>query len=81
MTSKTLAIFFILYSIIINRQQKYRKLKKNIQTTKSQRSDIERLNLIEERKTMGIDKIIKQTKRLITTYEIIKNNSFFQYIK
>ena len=67
--------------MIINRQQKYRKLKKNIQTTKSQRSDIERLNLIEERKTMGIDKIIKQTKRLITTYEIIKKISFFQYIK
>ena len=49
--------------------------------TKSQRSDIERHNLIEERKAMGIDKIIKQTKRLITIYEIIKKIFFFQYIK
>ena len=76
MTSKALAIFFILYSIIINKQQKYQELKNKIKMTKSQRSDIEWHNLIEERKAMGIDKIIKQTKRLITIYEIIKKISF-----
>ena len=81
MTSKTLAIFFILYSMIINRQQKYRKVKKNIKTTKSQRSHIQRHNLIEECKAMGIDQVIKETKRLITIYEIIKTICFFEYIK
>ena len=81
MASKKLAIFFILYSTMINRNQKYRKLKKNIKTTHSQRSDIERHNLIEERKAMGIDKVIKETKRLITIYEIIKMIRFFEYIK
>ena len=52
---------------IINEEKKYRELKKNIRMINSQRSDTERINLIEEGKKIGINEVIKRN-------EIINNS-------
>ena len=44
---------------IINENKKYRELKEGIKMMNSQRSDTEKINLIEEGKKIGIDEIIK----------------------
>ena len=44
---------------IINEEKNYQELKKSIRMTKSQRSDTEKINLIEEGKKIGIDEVIK----------------------
>ena len=40
---------------IINEEKKYRELKKSIRIMNSQRSDVEKINLIEEGKKTGIN--------------------------
>ena len=40
--------------IIINEEKNYRELKENIRIMNSQRSDVEKINLIEEGKKIGI---------------------------
>ena len=40
---------------IINEEKKYRELKKSIRIMNSQRSDVEKINLIQERKKVGIN--------------------------
>ena len=52
---------------IINEEKKYRELKESIRMMNSQRSDTEKINLIEEGKKIGIDEIIKHN-------EIINNS-------
>ena len=52
---------------IINEERNYRQLKERIRMMNSLRSDTEKVNLIEEGKKIGIDKIIKPN-------EIINNN-------
>ena len=47
---------------IINEERNYRKLKEPIGMMNSQRSDTEKINLIEEGKKMGIDGIIKHNQ-------------------
>ena len=47
---------------IINEEKKYRELKESIRMMKRQRSDTERINLIEEGKKIGIDKVIKRNE-------------------
>ena len=47
------------YMIIINEERNYRELKESIRMMHSQRSDTERMNLIEEGKKIGIDEVIK----------------------
>ena len=44
---------------VINEQRKYRELKESIRMMKSQRSDVEKHNLIEEGKKIGINEVIK----------------------
>ena len=44
---------------IINEEQKYRELKENIRMTNRQRSDVEKISLIEEVKTIDINEVIK----------------------
>ena len=46
--------------IIINEEKSYRELKENIRMMNSQRSDTEKINLIEEGKKIGIDEVIKR---------------------
>ena len=46
----------------INEEKKYRKLKESIRMMNSQRSDAEKINLIEEGKKIGISEVIKRNE-------------------
>ena len=59
------------FMIIINKEKKYRELKESIRKMNSQRSDVEKVSLIEEGKKIDINEVIKHN-------EII-NNSLKQY--
>ena len=59
------------FMIIINEEKKYRELKESIRKMNSQRSDVEKVSLIEEGKKIDINEVIKHN-------EII-NNSLKQY--
>ena len=50
------------FIIITNEERNYRELKERIRMMKSQRSDSEKINLIEEGKNIGIDKVIKRSE-------------------
>ena len=50
------------FTTIIDEEKKYRGLKESIRMINSQRSDTERINLIEEGKKIGINKVIKQNE-------------------
>ena len=52
---------------IINEEKKYRELQKSIRMMNNQRSDAEKINLIEEGKKIGINEVIKR-------HEIINNS-------
>ena len=47
---------------IINKGKKYRVLKEIIRTIIIQRSDVEKINLMEEHKKIGVNKVIKGNK-------------------
>ena len=53
--------------MIINEEKKYRQLKESIRMMNNQRSDVEKINLIEEGREIGINEVIKH-------YKIIKSN-------
>ena len=53
--------------IILNEQTKYQELKESIRMMNSQRSDVEKISLIEEGKKIGINEVIKHN-------EIINNS-------
>ena len=55
------------FTTIINEERNYRELKESIKMMKSQRTDTEKNNLIEECKRKGINEIVKRN-------EIINNN-------
>ena len=55
------------FETIINEEKKYRELKESIRMLNSQKSDSEKVNLIEEGNKIGINKAIKHN-------EIINNN-------
>ena len=57
--------------VIINDEKKYRELKESIRMMNSQRSDSEKMNLIEEDKKIGINEVIKRN-------EVINNNLKYQ---
>ena len=57
--------------VIINEEKKYRKLKESIRMMNRQRSDSEKINLIEEGKKIGINEVIKCNK-------VINNNLKYQ---
>ena len=50
------------FMAIINEEKKYQELKESIKMMKSQRSDVEKINLIKEGKKMGINEVIKRNK-------------------
>ena len=56
------------FKTIINEEEKYRELKQSIRMMNSQRSYVEKINLIEEGKIIDINEVIRRN-------EII-NNSF-----
>ena len=48
-----------IFMLIINEERNYQEFKERIRMMESQRSDAEKINLIEEGKKIGINKIIK----------------------
>ena len=61
------------FETIINEEKKYRELKESIRMINIQRSDAEKVNLIEEGKKIGINEAIKHN-------EIINNNLKYKYV-
>ena len=57
--------------VIINEEKNYRKLKESIRMMNSQRSDSEKINLIEEGKKIDINEVINRN-------EVINNNLKYQ---
>ena len=55
------------FMTILNEEKKYRELKESIRMMNSQRSDVEKVSLIEEGKKIGINQVIKHK-------EIINNS-------
>ena len=55
------------FMTILNEEKKYRELKESIRMMNSQRSDVEKISLIEEGKKIGINEVIKHN-------EIINNS-------
>ena len=47
---------------ILNEEKKYRELKESIRMMNSQRSDAEKVSLIEEGKKIGINEVIKRNE-------------------
>ena len=58
------------FESILNEEKKYRELKESIRMTNSQRSDVEKISLIEESKKIGINEVINE----------IINNSLKLYV-
>ena len=54
------------FETIIDEEKKYRELKESIRMINIQRSDAEKVNLIEEGKKIGINEAIKHNELLIT---------------
>ena len=52
------------FETIINEEKKYRELKESIRMMNSQRSDAEKVNLIEEGKKIGINEVIKNNESI-----------------
>ena len=50
------------FETIINEEKKYRELKESIRMMNSRRSDVEKINLIEEGKKIGINEVFKSNK-------------------
>ena len=50
------------FMTIIHEERNYRELKESIRMMNSQRSDTEKINLIEEGKKIGIDEVIKRNE-------------------
>ena len=55
------------FMTILNEENKYREMKESIRMMNSQRSDVEKVSLIEEGKKIGINQVIKHK-------EIINNS-------
>ena len=61
------------FQTIINEEKRYRELKESIRMRNIQRSEAEKVNLIEESKKIGINEAIKHN-------EIINNNLKYKYV-
>ena len=61
------------FETLINEEKKYRELKARIKMMNSQRSNAEKVNLIEEGKKTAINEVIKRNELLITIWNNIFN--------
>ena len=50
------------FMVIINEEKKYQELKESIRMMNSHRSDVEKINLIEEGRKIVINEVIKRNK-------------------
>ena len=57
---------------ILNEEKKYRELKESIRMMNSQRSDVEKISLIEEGKRIGINEVFKRNEYINNSLLIIK---------
>ena len=55
------------FMTIPNEENKYRELKESIRIMNSQRSDVEKISLIEEGKKIGINEVIKHNEIIINS--------------
>ena len=60
------------FMTILNEEKKYQELKESIRMMNSQRSDVEKISLIEEGKKIGINEVIKHN-------EIINDSWKYKY--
>ena len=58
------------FMTIMYEEKKYQELKENIRMTNSQRSDVEKVSLIEEGKKIGINEVITHNE-IINKFKII----------
>ena len=49
---------------IINEEKKYRELKESIRMLNGQRSDVEKITLIEQGKKIGINELVKRNENI-----------------
>ena len=61
------------FETTISEEKKYRELKESIRMLNIQKSDAEKVNLIEEGKKIGINEAIKHN-------EIVNNNLKYKYV-
>ena len=64
------------FMVIINEEKKYRELKESIRMMNSQRSDSEKINLIEEGKKIGINEVIKRNE--VINNNLLRNNKILR---
>ena len=50
------------FMTIINEEKKHRELKESVRIMNIQRSDVEKVNLIEEGKKIGVNEVIKRSE-------------------
>ena len=55
------------FMTVLNEEKKYRELKESIRMMNSQRSDAEKISLIEEGKKIGINEVIKRNEIINNT--------------
>ena len=53
------------FMAILTEEKKYREQKESIRMMNCQRSDVEKISLIEEGKKMGINEVIKRTNNTV----------------
>ena len=61
------------FETIINKEKKYLELKESIRMMNSWGSDVEKVNLIEEGKKIGIDEVIKRNEIINNSLEMYEN--------
>ena len=61
------------FETIINKEKKYRELKESIRMMNSWESDVEKVNLIEEGKKIGINDVIKRNEIINNSLKMYKN--------
>ena len=52
------------FMTILNEEKEYRELKESIRMMNSQRSDVEKISLIEEGEKIGINEVIKRNETI-----------------
>ena len=52
------------FMTIINEEKKYRELKESIRMLNGQRSDVEKITLIEQGKKIGINELVKRNENI-----------------
>ena len=63
------------FMAILNKEKKYRELKESIRMMNSQRSDAEKVSLIEEGKKIGINEVIIKRNEIALVDHLLKTKN------